>query len=137
MIEPDTTEAGRRAAEGADKTLSAAFWVGLGVAVVGGAIYGVNRPRVDYDVDPLLFEPTVTGDAGGATFGLFVVGAGCLIMFIALVGWGVKLGILAAHHSLTAPPLAQKPRPPAPPSRLSQHPRMVQRTEEQPPTDPS
>ncbi len=45
----------------------------------------------------VIFASQLTGDAAGALTGLAMVGIGNLLAFIAVIGWGVKYGTLAAR----------------------------------------
>ena len=65
------------------------------MAVVGGAIIGLAWPGTELETSSGLFEdPELkdTGSAAGVWFGGVVAWVGNVLLFVGLIGWGVKLG---------------------------------------------
>lgn len=90
---PSATSPGTpfRAAD-ADGVIATAFWVGLGLVILGGVILGASWPGQEVTFD----STAQTGSATGVMVGLVVAGIGqCAILF-AIISWAVKFGMRAA-----------------------------------------
>ncbi|RZI85702.1 MAG: hypothetical protein EOO67_15785 [Microbacterium sp.] len=67
------------------------FWGGVAVQIVAGIIVGATWPRTDVDTGEAI------GSKGGVVAGYLVGSAGTLLVLVALIGWGVMLGVRAAR----------------------------------------
>ena len=64
--------------------LQFALW-GVAISLVGIVIAGTTRPHVDE-------LGLYSGDEAGFWFGMVIAWIGNLLLLVAVVGWGVKLG---------------------------------------------
>lgn len=71
------------------------FWIGVGLQVLAGVFIASSWPTASYDFDQ--GDIVEEGSAGGLVFGWLLGGAGTLVMFVALIGFGTMLGIRAAR----------------------------------------
>lgn len=71
------------------------FWIGLGLQVLGGVFIGRSWPTASYDDE--LGGIVEDGSTGWLVTGWLMGGAGTLVMFVALIGFGTMLGIRAAR----------------------------------------
>jgi hypothetical protein len=75
---------------------------GIIVNIVGGFIVGFQWPSSS--VNPLTGVVEDDGSMGAVIVGLFIAWAGSMMLFVGMVGWGVKLGRDASIGSHTGAP---------------------------------
>jgi hypothetical protein len=79
------------------------FWIGLGISVVGGIIFGGSASATDSSYTPSAtgyggdFNTFAAPNMGGIAIGMLVIGVGGLLMSIFVVGKGVQYGTEAAR----------------------------------------
>lgn len=76
----------------ARNALRTAFGIGVVMCLVGGLVIGANWP----DTEIISGRSYETGSPGGVGVGAGIVFAGNCLILVAVVGWGVRLGTLAA-----------------------------------------
>jgi hypothetical protein len=83
-------------------TLSAHTWIGLGLIILGAIVADANWPGTEVDYASVLSGdgPRVvkTGDQSVVALGLVLAGIGQLVLLVAIIGHGVRLGIQAADE---------------------------------------
>ena len=91
---PVYDEAEWHVADEARSTLSRLLALGLILIIVGGVIVGANWPTTSELYDPFSDSTSTRqdGDWSGVGLGLFLGAIGQLLLFPALVGYGVQLG---------------------------------------------
>lgn len=84
----------------AKSELTRYFWVGLVLEFGGSILAAANWPSQEFQAWG--FDPggewVKTGDPALTFFGLALVNVGALMMLVAIIGWGVKLGMRAADE---------------------------------------
>jgi drug/metabolite transporter (DMT)-like permease len=90
----------KQLAEDAARRLSGYFWLGLVVGAFGVVVALVAWPGT---ATPEGEGPVLTGDRAVAYAGLLLYGVGQLLVLLAVIGWGVMLGVRAAHDERLDP----------------------------------
>lgn len=78
----------------ANQTLSRLCGAGIALGIIGGIVMAVAWPTTEVGI---LGDPEESGSAGVAIFGGLLCALGNYMVFVALIGWGVKFGNLASR----------------------------------------
>jgi hypothetical protein len=82
--------------EGASQTLWSLLFSGAGLQLVGGVIAGAAWPSTR--LDPLAGKVSEEGSSLITVLGLLLMSGGAMLMLVAVIAFGVRFGIRAAHE---------------------------------------
>jgi hypothetical protein len=87
---------------GAFTVLRLNLWGGFGIGLLGAIIAIATEPgtKVNENIfNPALNETVTTGSEGWHNFGMLVFAIGTILMTVAIIGYGVYLGMRAERDS--------------------------------------